>query len=337
MKKKILMIGTGGTIACKQTEEGLLPAQSSEELLSAVPGAGELCDAEFCQLFNLDSTNIGRIHWIAIAKKIQEEYDRYDGFLITHGTDTMAYTASALSYLIQDADKPIVITGSQRPMGEFVTDAGKNLQDSLRFVCAGIAGGVYIVFDGKALIGTRARKVRTKSTAAFESINYPTFAFIDGNRIFPYLGKPRRAKTPKFYDALSDRVCLIKLFPGIRPDIFDYAAEHYDAIVIESYGVGGIPQDAEDSYLAKIERLTSMNKTVVIASQVMLEGSDADVYEVGYRSIHNYHALQSYDMTIEAAITKLMWILAQTGDAEKIRRLFLTPVSHDISHWVDMS
>jgi L-asparaginase/Glu-tRNA(Gln) amidotransferase subunit D len=114
-------------------------------------------------------------------------------------------------------------------------------------------------------------------------------------------------------------------------------AGNYDAIVIESYGVGGIPQDAEDSYLAKIERLTSMNKTVVIASQVMLEGSDADVYEVGYRSIHNYHALQSYDMTIEAAITKLMWILAQTGDAEKIRRLFLTPVSHDISHWVDMS
>ena len=98
-----------------------------------------------------------------------------------------------------------------------------------------------------------------------------------------------------------------------------------------------VQKDAEDSYLAKIEWLTSMNKTVVIASQVMLEGSDADVYEVGYRSIHNYHALQSYDMTIEAAITKLMWILAQTGDAEKIRRLFLTPVSHDISHWVDMS
>ena len=133
MKKKILMIATGGTIASKETEEGLAPALSSRELLDCVPEVGEVCEVHAVQPFNLDSTNVYSVHWLAIARIIEESYAAYDGFVVTHGTDTMAYTAAALSYLIQGADKPIVLTGSQRSAYSRDTDARANLSDAFLF------------------------------------------------------------------------------------------------------------------------------------------------------------------------------------------------------------
>lgn len=169
-KKHILMIATGGTIACCHSEAGLTPLLSSEELLRYVPDAAKFCQAETIQAFNIDSTNMQPHHWLAIARLIEERYWDYDGFVICHGTDTMAYTAAALSYLVQNTRKPIVITGAQKPIDMEITDAKTNLLDSLLFACCGKAHGVNIVFDGKVIAGTRGKKSGPRATMRFPAL-----------------------------------------------------------------------------------------------------------------------------------------------------------------------
>ncbi len=328
--KRILLIATGGTIASVQTENGLAPASTAEELLSYIPEAREFCHISVRQLFSLDSTNVQPEHWIRISEEIREEYSHFDGFVITHGTDTMAYSAAALSYLIQNSEKPIILTGSQKPISAPITDARKNLMDSLRFASRDGVRGVYLVFDGKAILGTRARKIRSKSYSAFESINYPVAAFIDENRIIQYVDGEDRKGTVQFYHHLKPSVFVLKLIPGMEPEILQYIGERYDAIIIESYGVGGIPFYNKRNFLSGLENLTKRGKIVVIATQVMLEGSDAEVYEVGYKAVNSYNVLQAYDMTVEAAAVKLMWIMGQTGDFETVKEMFYTKVSQDI-------
>ena len=167
MKKKLLLIATGGTIASEYTREGLAPGLAAEELLSYVEEHREFCQVSVLQPFGLDSTNIYARHWLELAACIEENYASYDGFVLCHGTDTMAFTAAALSYLVQNSRKPIVITGSQKPINLPVTDARTNLLDSLRFASEPGAYGVNIVFDGKVIAGTRAKKERSKSYNAF--------------------------------------------------------------------------------------------------------------------------------------------------------------------------
>ena len=258
--KKLLLLATGGTIASKKMENGLSPQLSSEEILSYLPEEARFANIETRQILNIDSTNIQPEDWTFIAEVIQKAYEDYDGFIITHGTDTMAYTAAALSYLIQNPGKPIVLTGSQKPISDDITDARKNLADSLRFACEGQAAGVYIVFDGKAILGTRARKVRSKSYSAFESINYPAAAFIDGRRVIHYTAGASPKEEPAFSLHLNPRVFLLKLIPGMEPDILDYISDQYDAVIIESYGVGGIPFYGKRNFLEKLKSLTQKGK-----------------------------------------------------------------------------
>lgn len=329
--KKVLMLATGGTIASKDSGQGLTPAITSEEILSYVPAIGTLCQVDAIQLMNLDSTNITPRHWLEMAQAVEEHYDAYDGFVITHGTDTMAYTAAALSYLIQYSAKPIVLTGAQRPLSDAITDARRNLRDSVRFALHEGVRGVYLVFDGKAILGTRARKVRSKSYNAFESINYPVAAFIDERRILQYVEAPCAPQPGvQFYDALCPCVCVLKLIPGMRPDTLRYLGKEYDAILIESYGVGGIPFHGSRNFMAELAALTNNGKVVVLATQVMLEGSDAEVYEVGFEAVNRYNVLQAYDMTVEAASVKLMWAMAQTHEFEQVKRLFYQNINNDI-------
>lgn len=328
--KNILLIATGGTIASVNTDHGLVPGTSGKEILSYVPEAESVCHIDVKQILNLDSTNLQPEHWLKIVHGIQEVYEQYDGFVITHGTDTMAYTAAALSYLIQNSAKPIIITGAQKPISAPITDAKKNLMDSIRFAARDNVSGVYIVFDGKAILGTRARKVRSKSYSAFESINYPVAAFIDDRRILQYVEENDNHSPVTFYHEINPRVFLLKLIPGMEPDILRYIGERCDAIIIESYGVGGIPFYNRRNFLEELKQLTKSGKIVVITTQVMLEGSDAEVYEVGFKAVNQYNILQAYDMTVEAAAVKLMWILAQTHQFEEVKKLFYHPVSHDI-------
>ena len=172
MKKRILLIGTGGTIASEVTENGLAPELTTEQLLSHIPAISGICGVDCIQLLNLDSTNMAPEHWLEMARCVKEHYDGYDGFVLTHGTDTMAYTAAALSYLIQNSPKPIVLTGAQKPIGFDSTDSKINLADAFRCAAEDLPG-VSIVFNGRVILGTRAKKTRSKSFQAFSSINFP--------------------------------------------------------------------------------------------------------------------------------------------------------------------
>ena len=329
--KNILLIATGGTIASKRSDSGLKPLISSEELLSYVPAAKEFCRADALQLMNLDSTNIQPKHWLAMAKAVEEHYDQYDGFVICHGTDTMAYTAAAMSYLVQHSSKPIVITGAQKPIDLDVTDARTNLLDSLRFAASERAHGVTIVFDGKVIAGTRGKKERSKSYNAFSSINFPYLAVIQDEHILYYIDdKWQDRESVRFYHEMDSQVSLLKLIPSMDSSLLDYMAEHYDAVVIESFGVGGLPSYESGDFYSSIEKWISMGKVVVMTTQVTQEGSNMSVYEVGQKIKNAFGLIESYDMTLEATVTKLMWILGQTKDHDKVREMFYETINHDI-------
>ena len=289
-----------------------------------MPDAASLCQIDTVQPLNLDSTNVAPEHWLLLAKLIEEQYDRYDGFVICHGTDTLAYTAAALSYLIQHTRKPIVLTGAQRSIDEDTTDAKVNLMDALRYACAG-ESGVCIVFGSHVIAGTRARKSRTKSYNAFTSLNFPDLASIHESRVVRYIPWEDQG-APVFYHRLNTRVFLLKLTPGMDPAAFAAAGKLCDGLIIESYGVGGIPE----VYLEELDKLISQGKTVIMATQVPQEGSDLSVYQVGKHVKDRYHLLESYDMTLEATVVKLMWAMGQSDDPESIRKLFCTTVNYDL-------
>lgn len=217
--KKILLIATGGTIASKKTENGLTPQITPEELLSYIPQIKEICQVKTVQPFNIDSTNMEPKHWSILVKTIRQEYKNYDGFVIAHGTDTMAYTAAALSYMIQNSDKPIVITGAQRPINMDITDAKTNLWDSFLYAADSQSQGVQIVFDGKVIAGTRAKKIRSKSYNAFSSIDFPCLAMIQNGKIMRYIPMEKFREEVNFYENLEHRIFLLKLTPGMSEEI----------------------------------------------------------------------------------------------------------------------
>ena len=186
--KKILLITTGGTIASIQKEEGLVPGLNGNQLLEFIPRLNNMCKIDVKSVFNLDSTNVYYKHWLELVKVIKEEYDNYDGFVICHGTDTMSYTASALSYLIQNSRKPIVLTGAQKPINLDISDAKVNLLDSFTYACDDSSRGVVLIFNGNVILGTRARKIRTKSFDAFKSIDYPKIAIVKDGVVIPQSG-----------------------------------------------------------------------------------------------------------------------------------------------------
>lgn len=325
--KKILLIATGGTIASEDAGQGLAPKLSPESLLANVPEIKEFCRVEAVQPFYLDSTNMRPEHWLMLAGEIERSFDEFDGFVVCHGTDTMAYTSAALSYLIQGSEKPVVITGAQKPMNEQNTDAKINLADSFRFACSEEARGVSIVFGGRAIAGTRARKMRTKSYNAFSSINFPDIAAIQDGRVVFYFHEPKEGKAPCFSRKLNPKVSLLKLIPGMGPEILEAVGARCDAVIIESYGVGGIP---DGGFLHVLDRLIEEGKTIVMATQVTHEGSDMAVYKVGNVAKERCGLLETFDMTLESAVAKMMWILGGTREPDEIRELFYRTVNHDI-------
>lgn len=326
--KKVLMLGTGGTIASGISASGLIPVLTSQELVQCVPEISSICDVTCQQLFSIDSTNITPSHWLTIAAAIEEHFDQYDGFVIAHGTDTMAYTAAALSYLVQHSPKPIVLTGAQKPILFENTDSKANLADAFRVAVSNLCG-VMIVFNGRVILGTRARKTRTTSFQAFSSINYPLLGVLQNGFLMEYI-RPDCLPKPKFYHRLADRIGLMKMIPGADCGLLSYLIEHNDAVIIESYGVGGLPSYQGSGFFDVIKDAIANGKTIVMTTQVQNEGSNLAVYDVGFHLKNNLQLLEAYDMTTEAAVAKLMWILAETKDAAEIRRLFCTPISHDL-------
>ncbi|MEH7549116.1 MULTISPECIES: asparaginase [Bacillaceae] len=326
--KKILLLATGGTIASVERNEGLVPELSVEELLNFLPETSSDVHVDGRILMNIDSTNLQPEQWIKIAEAVYTHYHDYDGFVITHGTDTLAYTSSALSYMLQGLEKPVVLTGSQVPISFKKTDAKKNVSDALRFACEDI-GGVFVLFDGRVILGTRAVKMRTKSYDAFESINHPYVAYVNRNEI-NYKWKPVRAsKKFSLNTSLCTDVFLMKLYPGMKPETFDCLKDLYKGIIIESFGNGGLPFEGRN-LLSKIQELTEKGIAIVITTQCLEEGEDLLLYEVG-RKVAQHQVILSGDMNTEAIVPKLMWALGQTDSLEKVKRIIETPLAEDLT------
>lgn len=323
------MIATGGTIASQSGSEGMIPQIKAEELLKCVPEVFDFCIPSAIQIYNIDSTNVTPNHWLMLAKTIQENYDDYDGFVVCHGTDTMSYTAAMISYMVQHSPKPIVFTGSQKPIDKEDTDGRINLRDSFLYATSDKASDVVIVFQGNVIAGTRAKKIRTKSFNAFTSVDFPNLAVIRDGKIIQYITTPK-AEEPEFYLDLNEKVALLTLTPGVKGDILDAYFRFHDAVVLSGYGTGGIPEGDYYGFYDVIERWQRKGKTLVVTTQVQQEGSDMNVYQVGRGLKNRFALLESYSMTYESIITKLMWILAQTKQDEAVKELFYKPVNYDL-------
>ena len=341
--KRILLIATGGTIASTEDGNGLSPALTGEELAQSVPEISGLCELDVVQPMNIDSTNMRPSDWMRIRDVIVKGYVDHDGFVILHGTDTMSYTAAALSYLIQDSPKPIVLTGSQKPMGNPFTDAKLNLYQSLLYALDEHSHDVSIVFGGVAIAGTRARKQRTMSFNAFTSVNFPPLAYIRTDRIvrsapFAHARKAegsrgRTADRPVVYDKLDPRVFALKLTPGLDSRIFSALAPSYDAVILETFGIGGIPEQGETGpcFQDAIYSWVDSGRIAVMTTQVPEEGLDLGVYEVGRAYANHPGILRGADMTPEAIVAKTMWALGQTRDVAEVENLFNCEINHDRS------
>ena len=327
--RNILILTTGGTIASVQSPDGLVPGMSSEQLRNHLPQIGSDIAIDIKELFHIDSTDMTAAHWIKIIDAIRDNYDIYDGFVICHGTDTMAYTAAVLSYMIQNSEKPIVLTGAQKPIGFEITDAKSNLQDSILYAADSLSHGVQIVFAGKVIAGTHARKVRSMSFLAFESINLPLIAEINNGHIIRYLNIPSNGRV-QFYDSINPNVFLLKLTPSMSPDLIPEIFSIYDAVVIESFGAGGIPASIENTLLSELSKYRPEEKILAMTTQVTYEGSHINTYAVGRRIADSFKILEARDMTLETIIAKLMWILGNSSQTwDEIEQRFYTPVAMD--------
>ena len=338
--KKLLLIATGGTIASRNMGEGLQPKITGEELLSYVKDAENFCDVDTVVPFMVDSTNICARHWIQLVQIIEEHYEQYDGFVLCHGTDTMAYSAAALSYMLQNLGKPVVFTGSQLPIEAEGTDAINNLSDAIYFACENICG-VYVVFNGIAIIGTHAMKIKTRSFDAFESVNCPDIATIKKD-IIEYTAKGKsivkKEAAQNLYGSkgfiakinLCTDVMPLKMYPGIDGRVFDFIKNNYRGVVIESFGIGGVPDNYND-ISTKLRELTEAGTAVAITTQCMYEGIDLSVYEVG-QTLAKQGIINCADMTFEASVMKLMWALAEFDNIKDIKAFMEKPYFYDKSY-----
>lgn len=326
--KDILFLTTGGTVAAAETESGLVPQKSPAALLRYIPELSAICRVTALEICNLDSTDMTPSVWLKLISCLEENYARYDGFVITHGTDTLSYTAAALSYCIQNSEKPIVLTGSQLPIDAAHSDASENLKNAFLVANSDLAG-VSVVFGGRVIAGTRAKKMYTKRGAAFESVNFPYRAEVQNGEIQKNLQMtvdaiPSKC-APVVYHALNPRVAVFYCTPGVSPQSLQAVADICDALVLETYGLGGIP-----AYLySTVENILSSGKVLAVGTEVPFEGTDMSIYRVGRRAKEQLPIVELGDMTTEAATVKLMWALAQTNRAEEVRHLFCLPIAFD--------
>ena len=318
-KKKILLLTTGGTIACLPGGDGLAPARS-EVMERELDQLRTYYDITVLDTMCLDSSNMRPEEWQQIATDIFNNRKGFDGVVVSHGTDTMAYTASAVTYMLPNIDVPVVFTGSQLPLADMLSDGPDNLRTAFAMAASGHPG-VFLAFDRKVMLGCRAVKVRASGFSAFASINSHYAAQVTGNGLeIDTSVLPKAKGEPQLLDWLSQDVFLLKLTPGLKPAIFDMlAAMDYKGIVIEAFGLGGF--NVLGKGLRSIRRAIEDGVSVVVTTQCLYDSADLGVYQVGNQLL-DLGVIQARDMTTEAAMTKLMWAVGQKMDQQAIAELF---------------
>ena len=235
---RIALLATGGTIACRQTEHGLTPALTGAELIRGIPMSRDV-ELVSRDVFSMDSSNIQPEEWAQLARAIDQSFQDCDGVVVTHGTDTMGYTAAALSFMLLGQKKPVILTGSQLPLGAPLSDAESNLSCAIEAAMQGVPG-TYVCFNRKLILGTRAVKTRTTSFDAFDSVNRSLSGIIDSEGV--HFLRPQKISRPyQLRASMDSRVFLLKLIPGTQPSVLDYVlANGYRGLVIEAFGLGGL-------------------------------------------------------------------------------------------------
>ena len=331
MTKRITLLATGGTIACTPSANGLIPTLRAEDILRVI-SADLPCEVTGQDVFMMDSSNIQPEEWCALAEAAHDALRHCDGVVITHGTDTMAYTAAALSFMLAGIGKPVIVTGSQLPLGNPLTDARSNLLHAITAAMQGV-GGVYVSFHDRLISGVRCVKTHTTSMDAFSSVNAPQAGRFDAEGVHfdhpqPYEGggyqgrcaNGRPALRPCDCRAVLDsRVFLLKMIPGTSPDVLRFVREAgYRGLVIEAFGLGGLHYIRRNLVKA-LSDLKESGILVLVVSQCLNEKANLSVYEVG-REMVQEHVFSGFDMTTEAAVCKLMWALAQEDPAGVLRK-----------------
>ena len=327
-KKKILLLTTGGTIASLPGGEGLEPRRS-DVMERELNQLRTYYDIAVEDVMCLDSSNMRPEQWQQIARHVFARRKEYDGIVISHGTDTMAYSASAVTFMLPDIDLPVVFTGSQLPLADMLSDGPDNLRTAFAMAASG-KPGVFLAFDRKVMLGCRAVKVRASGFSAFESINARYAGQVSNQGlVLNEQVLPHPKGEAKLLPGFSENVFLLKLTPGMNPAVFDMlVAMGYRGIVMEAFGLGGI--NVLSRGLRSIRRAVEDGVSVVVTTQCLYDSSDLRIYQVGNKLLQ-LGVIQGRDMTSEAAMTKLMWAIGQGMNPDEIADLFTRSLAGEIT------
>ncbi len=323
MKKKVLIIYTGGTIGMKKTDRGYAPVpgflgESISALADMKSDKAPLWDLyEMTPL--LDSSDITVKEWNKIAAVISDNYNAYDGFVVLHGTDTMAYTASALSFILDGLDKPVVLTGSQIPLCEIRSDGKDNLVTSLLVAAEGVANEVCLCFSGKLLRGNRSVKMSADHLVAFDSPNYPHLAEIGISIKYNHSAlRQYKADGLKMQPLSEVPIGVLKVFPGIQFGLFEsIMTKKLSGIVLETFGAGNIPSDG-GALIPIISRAFESGSVITVCSQCPAGTVSLGAYETS-SALKSAGAVSGFDMTTEAAVAKLYYLFSLGLSTDEIK------------------
>lgn len=322
--KKILLLQTGGTISM-HLEKGITelnPDKWSTVLYNEMPELQQIAEIIVQNVFFEDSSDINQSHWIELTTIIDSSMSQFDGFVILHGTDTMAYTASALSFSLRNLKKPVILTGSQVPMSNIRSDARRNLVNAVELATCDL-NGVAICFNDHLYRGNRCTKMSINDFDAFSSPNYPALAEIGIKINISPKAKQKSEESFRSLPFFSDAIHLLKVYPSLNPELLNHLNFTFtEAVIIEAYGIGNIPIKGKYSLLPFVENCLNKDCHVIITSQVAYDSVDLNVYESG-RILSRMGCLSAGEMTMEATLTKTMHLIHLTETTKDFNKLFM--------------